>query len=54
MERVAIYNMLGQEVISQKLASNNETVSISGLQSGIYIATVSIEGASKTFRIVKN
>ncbi|CAM3283666.1 T9SS-dependent choice-of-anchor J family protein [Aequorivita lipolytica] len=54
MERVAIYNMLGQEVVSQKLASNNETVSISGLQSGVYIATVSIEGASKTFRIVKN
>lgn len=54
MERVALYNMLGQEVVSQKLASNNETVSIAGLQSGVYIATVSIEGASKTFRIVKN
>ena len=54
MERVALYNMLGQEVVSQKLASNNETVNIAGLQSGVYIATVSIEGASKTFRIVKN
>jgi hypothetical protein len=54
MERVAIYNMLGQEVVSQKLANTNETVTISGLQSGVYIATVSIEGASKTFRIVKN
>ncbi|MEM0519162.1 T9SS-dependent choice-of-anchor J family protein [Aequorivita flava] len=54
MERVAIYNMLGQEVVSQKLANTNESVTISGLQSGVYIATVSIEGASKTFRIVKN
>jgi hypothetical protein len=54
MERVAIYNMLGQEVVSQKLANTNETVTISGLQSGVYIATVSIDGASKTFRIVKN
>lgn len=54
MERVALYNMLGQEVVSQKLARNNETVNIAGLQSGVYIATVSIEGASKTFRIVKN
>ncbi|WGF92863.1 T9SS-dependent choice-of-anchor J family protein [Aequorivita marisscotiae] len=54
MERVAIYNMLGQEVVSQKLANTNETINISGLQSGVYIATVSIGGASKTFRIVKN
>jgi hypothetical protein len=54
MTQVAIYNMLGQEVISQKLASNKETVIISGLQSGIYIVNVSVEGASKTFRIVKN
>ena len=54
MEKVALYNMLGQQVISQKLNSNNETVSLSGLQSGVYIATVSIDGASKSFKIVKN
>lgn len=54
IEKVSIHNMLGQEVISQKLTSNSEIVNISGLQSGVYIATVSIEGASKTFKIVKN
>ncbi len=54
MEKVALYNMLGQEVVSQKLSSNNETVNLSGLKSGIYIATVSVEGASKSFKIVKN
>lgn len=54
MDQVALYNMLGQQVVSQKLSSNNETVNLSGLQSGIYIATVSIEGASKSFKIVKN
>ncbi|PHR11680.1 MAG: hypothetical protein COA40_10125 [Aequorivita sp.] len=53
MERVALYNMLGQEVVAQKLASNNETVNIAGLQSGVYIASVTIDGATKTFRIVK-
>lgn len=53
-ENVVLYNMLGQQVISQKLNSNNETISLSGLQSGIYIATVSVEGASKSFKIVKN
>lgn len=54
MEKVALYNMLGQQVVSQKLSSNNETVELSALQSGIYIATVSIDGASKSFKIVKN
>lgn len=54
MNQVALYNMLGQQVVSQKLTSTNETVSISGLQSGIYIATVSIDGANKSFKIVKN
>jgi hypothetical protein len=54
MNNVALYNMLGQQVVSQKLSSNKETVELSGLQSGIYIATVSIDGASKSFKIVKN
>ncbi len=54
MEKVALYNMLGQQVVSQKLSNNKETIELSGLQSGIYIATVSIDGASKTFKIVKN
>ncbi len=54
MEKVALYNMLGQQVVSQKLSNTSETIEISGLQSGIYIATVSIDGASKSFKIVKN
>lgn len=54
MENVVLYNMLGQQVVSQKLNSNNETIALSGLQSGVYIATVSIDGARKSFKIVKN
>jgi hypothetical protein len=54
MENVALYNILGQQVVSQKLSSNKETIELSGLQSGIYIATVSIDGANKSFKIVKN
>lgn len=54
MENVSLYNILGQQVVSQKLSSNNETVNLSGLQSGVYIATVSIDGAVKSFKIVKN
>jgi len=54
MEKVSVHNTLGQQVVSQKLSNTNETVELSGLQSGIYIATVSIDGASKSFKIVKN
>ncbi len=54
MENVVLYNMMGQKVISQKLTHNNETVDLSGLQSGIYIATLFIDGVSKTFKISKN
>ncbi|SRX54622.1 T9SS-dependent choice-of-anchor J family protein [Aequorivita sp. CIP111184] len=54
MENVVLYNMLGQQVVSQKLNNSNETIELSGLQSGVYIATVSIDGASKSFKIVKN
>ncbi|MBV1923551.1 MAG: choice-of-anchor J domain-containing protein [Flavobacteriaceae bacterium] len=53
MDSVKLYNVLGQEVVSQKLANTTETVNISALQSGVYIATVSIDGASKTVKIVK-
>lgn len=54
MNSIALYNMLGQQVVSQKLNNTNESVNISELQSGVYIATISIDGASKSFKIVKN
>jgi hypothetical protein len=53
MESVVLYNVLGQQVVSQKLANTNEIMNISALQSGIYIAKVSIDGNSKSFKIVK-
>jgi len=53
MENVVLYNVLGQEVLSAKLSSNSEVINISGLNSGVYIATVSIEGQVKSFKIVK-
>lgn len=54
LQNISIYNMLGQEVLAQKLSSNNETVNLSGLQSTVYIATVTIDGATKSFKIAKN
>lgn len=54
MNKVVLYNMMGQKIITQKTGSNNETINLSGLQSGIYIATVFIDGMSKSFKISKH
>lgn len=53
MESLALYNMLGQEVLSQKLNNTNEAINIASLQTGMYIASVSIEGNRKSFKIIK-
>lgn len=53
LDMVELHNVVGQEVLSQKLGNNVETVSLSNLSSGMYIATVTIEGQTKSFKIVK-
>ena len=53
MESLSLYNVIGQEVVSQKLAGTNEVINISSLSAGIYVAKVSIDGVSKTFKIAK-
>ena len=53
LQGVALYNILGQEVISRTLSNNNETVNLSNLQQGVYIAKVTINGVSKSFKIIR-
>ncbi len=53
MQKVVLHNMVGQQVVSQELNTIHETVELSGLPSGIYIATISIDGATKTVKIIK-
>ncbi|MEM7086802.1 MAG: choice-of-anchor J domain-containing protein [Bacteroidota bacterium] len=50
---VSMYNVLGQQVVSQKLSSTSEIVNISALTSGVYIAKVVADGQSKTIKIIK-
>ena len=54
LENIELYNLLGQEVFSKSLSNTNETINISSLDTGIYIAKVSIQEKSKSFKIVKN
>tara|TARA_R110000772_G_scaffold58927_11_gene133558 strand:+ start:567 stop:1469 length:903 start_codon:yes stop_codon:yes gene_type:complete len=53
MESLVVYNVLGQQVVSEKLSNTNEIVNISALNAGLYIATVSVDGNTKSFKIVK-
>jgi hypothetical protein len=53
MESLVVYNVLGQQVVSQKLENTNEVVNLSALNTGLYIATVSIDGTTKSFKIAK-
>ncbi len=50
---IEMYSILGQNVISRELSSQNEVIDLSGLNDGIYLATVTINGNSKTIKILK-
>lgn len=54
IQNVAVYNMLGQEVL--RTAPNNPAsdVDMSNLQTGAYFVKVTIENTTKTIRIIKN
>lgn len=54
IEKVSIYNLLGQEVISLNPTSLNAEIDLSRLQAGPYMVMVSINGEIKTFKVIKN
>lgn len=54
IERVALYNVLGQEVVANQFNSNSVTIDISNLQTGVYVVKTLIAGVTSTSRIVKN
>ena len=53
MNEIEIYSITGQKVISQSLNSTNGNIELSQLSSGIYMAKLKFEGATKTFKFVK-
>ncbi len=52
-DKVELHNLLGQQVLSQKLSAQDESVSLNALTSGVYLAKVQINDATKTFKVVK-
>lgn len=53
-DNVEIYNLLGQQVVNKGLSQTNETINMSSLEDGIYLAKVSIQGRVQTVKILKN
>ncbi|MBV1922405.1 MAG: T9SS type A sorting domain-containing protein [Flavobacteriaceae bacterium] len=53
IENVSIYNMLGQEIISEKIEALNSEINISNLVTGNYLIKVSINGFIGTYKLVK-
>jgi hypothetical protein len=53
ISQINLFNMLGQKV-TVVASANNTQVDMSGLPTGNYIISVTIEGITKTFKVVKN
>lgn len=53
IQNIAIFNVLGQEVVSNQPNSTMAHLNISSLQAGIYIVKTTVDGQSSTSRLIK-
>ena len=53
IENVTIFNILGQQVATQKVAAQDAQVNVGSFKPGVYLAQVKVEGKVKTFKFVK-
>ncbi|MDN3677286.1 T9SS type A sorting domain-containing protein [Flavobacterium paronense] len=53
IEKVSVYNLLGQEVISQSPKSELVTLDVASLQVGVYVVKTSINGNVSSTRFIK-
>ncbi|MGC4041182.1 MAG: T9SS type A sorting domain-containing protein [Flavobacterium sp.] len=50
---VAVYNLLGQQVLVKSLRANEAEIDVSGLASGTYCVTIQSQDRLKTLKIIK-
>ncbi|HWR93782.1 MAG TPA: T9SS type A sorting domain-containing protein, partial [Flavobacterium sp.] len=53
IQRVSVYNILGQEVMKASPKSNTATLQTNELQKGVYMVTTEIDGKLSTSKVVK-
>ncbi len=51
--RVVLYDILGKEVLQANLGSTTETIATSGLNKGVYFATILITTNLQTLSVTK-
>jgi hypothetical protein len=51
--QIAIYNVLGEKVVEQTISPSGNWINVSELTSGMYIATISSDNKTNSFKIVK-
>ena len=54
IEKVAVYNLLGQEVLVRNPKSNSTTLQTGELQKGVYIVRTNVDGNVTTSKIIKD
>jgi len=53
IENVEIFNLIGQKVMSLSPNSDNKTIDVSNLNTGVYILKATIEGIKGSYKFVK-
>ena len=53
IDNVALYNVLGQKVISQNVNARNGQVNVASLAAGAYFMKVSVNGQVGTYKVIK-
>ncbi|HLS30687.1 MAG TPA: T9SS type A sorting domain-containing protein [Flavobacteriaceae bacterium] len=51
---VAIFNLLGQQVVSETLNDISGNIDLGSLNAGVYMTKVSVNGQTKSFKFIKN
>ncbi len=50
---MTLYNILGSKVLEQQISATNNSLEVSDLKSGVYLASISSEGKTNSFKIIK-
>jgi len=54
IDAIAIYNALGKEVLAKTISSMTSEIELSGISSGLYFMDVTIDGATRSYKLIAN
>jgi hypothetical protein len=54
IDKVSVYNILGQEVLVRSPKSNSTTIQTSELQKGVYIVKTTVDGKATITKMIKD